>query len=173
MDLIIDLIRLGFHGFAAAMLLMGFKLLNQVISQQDDDHSDGSQIELRMLLRSVRFFLWISVLFFLLGVTSELARLKILKTQKNEMAITLQPGAGTVDTKLLPTLYNEQNGKIVNLDVNSSTYNDEVIHGQNYTLQIDLLNQEIADLRAQNKKLLEDLNEVQNVTEEGGISDEF
>lgn len=171
---IIDLIRLGFHGFAAAMLFMGFRLLNTVISKQDDDHSEDSRLELRLLLRSVRNFLWISLVFFLLGVASELLRNHIQKTQKNEMSITLQPGTMTVvDQTLLPTLINEIDGKVVKLNYNTSTFKDSVKNGQRYFLQIDLLNKEISDLRNKLNILQLELNNEHNVTDEGGISDEI
>ncbi len=125
---LVDLIRLGFHGFAAAMLLMGFRLLKTVINKQDDsDHTENSRLELKLLLKSVRNFLLISLVFFVLGVTSELLKNQFEKNQVNEMTVMIQPDAnGVIDKGLLPTLLKEDEGIPVKFNLLTSTFKDSV-----------------------------------------------
>jgi len=60
-----QLLQLGFHGTALAFLLVGYRLMKQVLEDDDDDNLD-------LRLRNVRFFLGVSVAVLVLGIGGQI-----------------------------------------------------------------------------------------------------
>ena len=59
-----QLLQLGFHGTALAFLLVGYRLMKQVLDDDDDD-------KLEVRLTNVRYFLGISVAVLILGIGAQ------------------------------------------------------------------------------------------------------
>ncbi|MEM1177994.1 MAG: hypothetical protein AAGM22_06605 [Acidobacteriota bacterium] len=77
-----ELLQLGFHGTALAFLLVGYRLMKQVL-----DDEDGDGLELR--LRNVRFFLAVSVAVLVLGIGSQILVQHL--DSKHEVEVHLSP----------------------------------------------------------------------------------
>jgi len=60
-----QLLQLGFHGTALAFLLVGYRLMKQVLEDDDDE-----RLELR--LQNVRYFLAVSVAVLILGIGAQI-----------------------------------------------------------------------------------------------------
>lgn len=66
---VVDLVRLGFHGFAIVILFLGYRLLRSVVKGKD------IKIEyLKPLLKEVRIFMAFSLIFLFGGASLELLR---------------------------------------------------------------------------------------------------
>jgi hypothetical protein len=73
----VDLIQLGFHGFAFALFFLSFYRFGQISAQEIPDDLEPVKIELRnarteKLLGTLKWFMAFSVLFFILGVASQI-----------------------------------------------------------------------------------------------------
>lgn len=79
-DLLVSLVRLGFHGAALAMLFLGYMLMRRVLNAEATE-------QLGPRLAQVRFFLVVSLMFFLVGAGLELVR----RAQMNDVSISISP----------------------------------------------------------------------------------
>ena len=151
-SIVIELVRLGFHGFAVVMLFLGYRLLKTVVAERGSPNTEGLQLR----PKSVKTFLVISLIFFVLGVASELFRTSQERTRENEMTMQLQPEAASMpDGALLPTLLEEDEGgaKPVQIDESTSTFRVKVKHGQRFYLQLHTLTRRVENLTARVNQL--------------------
>ena len=171
-DIAIELVRLGFHGFAVVMLFLGYRLLRAVVGEKAS--SAAEEITgLQLRLKSVRNFLVISLIFFVLGVASELFRMSQEKRQTNEMTMQLQPEAASMpDEALVPTLLAEDDGnpKPVKMNEATSTFRVKVRDGQRFYLQLHTLTGRVENLTERVNRLLIKQGE-ENA--EGGLDDDL
>ncbi len=176
---IVELVRLGFHGVAVAMLILGFWLLRAVIVEKKQpidpkvakEVKDAEITKLKLKLKSVRNYLLISLVFFVLGVGSEMYKQIWEKTQENEMTVQLQPEAASMpDIALMPTLLKEDDPIPLPIQQATSTFKIKVKHGQRFYLQLHTLTNRVENLTNRVNQLLL-ANEKESA--EGGLEDEI
>ncbi len=168
-NLIIELVRLGFHGVAVVMLILGYRLLRGVLEKQSKITSEIGLSGLKLRLKEVRVFLVISLVFFILGAGSELFRRSQEKQQENEMTVLIQPEISTIqDKKFVPILRKDTTDSpgpiLLSINKETSTFSVKVRHGQKLYVQFHKLTQELERLRYM-------LNLKMGEKEKGGIDD--
>ncbi|MGE0412883.1 MAG: hypothetical protein AB7I98_05885 [Verrucomicrobiales bacterium] len=103
-NLFIQLIQLGFHGFAFALFFLSFQRFGQISAQEIPDNLEPAQIERRMertdkLLGMLKWFMVFSVLFFVLGVSAQIIAKRIENQNQiesgsveNQLTVSIFPG---------------------------------------------------------------------------------
>lgn len=170
-NVVIALLRLGFHGFAVVMLYLGYRLLRTVVAERASPASE-STAEIRGLqlrLKEVRIFCFISLIFFVLGVASELLRQFQVRSQENEMTMQVQPEiADMLGKELIPILLEGREMRTVSMGDNTSAFIVNVKHRQLYYLKLHPLAREVDRLR---KLLANQRSKEQEENAEGGLDD--
>jgi hypothetical protein len=69
---IVELVKVGFHGAAIAMAILTFFLLRKAVANWGPDVPPGHIPVLNTLLREIRVFMCVSLLFFVLGVAAQI-----------------------------------------------------------------------------------------------------
>ena len=87
MEMLVELVRAGFHGLALAILLLGFCLLRKVVDANTGD-GDGKRDD-TSLLQHIRCFLIISLAFLVVGASLEVWRLSTVS--EAEVLVKLSP----------------------------------------------------------------------------------
>lgn len=134
-ELFVPLVRLGFHGLALAMLVLGYRLLRQLLLSPETK-------TLQPKLKEVRVFLGISLVFFFSGASLELVR----RAQRNEVTIAISPMPWPGEIPL-PTLLADQSEELPLADKQHSVV--ELRHGATVFVHLESLADEIRKLQAQ------------------------
>ncbi|MDX1530754.1 MAG: hypothetical protein R3362_04440 [Rhodothermales bacterium] len=93
-DILVDLVRTGFHGVALAFVYLGYRAIRDVTTQPSDDDPTNDEEETRRLemkLSAIHRFVLLSLVFFLLGIGSEMLRGFVFKAYKQDIMVSLQP----------------------------------------------------------------------------------
>lgn len=153
-NLIIELVRLGFHGFALAMLLLGYRLIRTASSEGNPEFLDRRS-------KDIRFFMAVSVIFFVLGVGSEL----YAKTQAIDLIIVVNPAPSAMQPEVEPIFKKGTDLLVLDWDTGHTTIS--VKHGEQLYLQFYSLTKEMERLQ----NVVEQLLKEQAEESEGGLDD--
>lgn len=155
----VELARMGFHGVALVMLILGFYLLRSILKEQ--------VTELRRRLTAIYVFLGISLVFFVVGVGSELYKSSKEDQQIDKITIEIRPDIHGENTPTLLKIADDMR-ETVEFDTLTSTFRTTIKGGPVFYLQLHTLTQKINKLQEQLAALRV---ERENITTEGGLDE--
>ncbi|MCP4214412.1 MAG: hypothetical protein GY765_07130 [bacterium] len=103
-SIIVDLVRVGLHGFALALAYLGYSLLKKITNQELPADNPTELKKFEMSLKSVRFFLVISLIFFFGGAALHIVD-KYYDVEK-EYKIQLSIYPEKLPEELMPSIRN-------------------------------------------------------------------
>lgn len=114
---LIDLVRLGFHGVALAVLLLGYRLLKTVVEARVREGKEASDFS--VILKNIRTFMVLSLCFFLAGAAMEIWRLGLAPV--NQISLVLSPSEMPETDIAMPEIVAEKTYTLgkepINIDV--------------------------------------------------------
>ncbi len=155
----LPLITAGFHGFAVAMLYMGYKLLKTVVARQVEANEENLK-RLSILVREIRFFLVISLIFFFAGSGLQLYN----QMRDNEIFVLVSPRK-MPSKDLMPTILKNNNEEIrLNNGMATIRIKDKST--------LDFITQQLVDEVRSNRKIISELTARLGNNDEIGFTDE-
>lgn len=100
----LDLVRVGLHGFALAMAFFGYNLLKKITNKDLPPDNPAALEQFKISVRSVRFFLVISLIFFFGGAILHITD-KYFDIEK-EYSIQLSLVPEEISEDLIPSIRN-------------------------------------------------------------------
>lgn len=168
-DIALELVRTGFHGLALVMLYLGYRLLATILSRKSADVvGDAMKVEAGRH-KVVTKFMIISLVFFVLGVGSELYR----HSQAYTLTIAISPSVlpNGVESPTLLKLIDLKTVSFADGPEQITVRNDEAI-----MFQLDAMTAEIVHLQeVLGSQAIERVGGVEGVAgavgTEGGLDD--
>ncbi len=104
-EMLVELVRAGFHGLALAILILGFCLLRKVVDAETG--SGEKQRDYSSLLAHIRGFMFISLAFLVVGASLEMWRSMVKPETEVHVAISPRDMPEDVDSPELEVLGGE------------------------------------------------------------------
>jgi hypothetical protein len=164
-QMVVELVRLGFHGLALVMLFLGYRLIRQVLTGKADVAQNGFDQSAKLFslrLTGVAMFLGVSLIFFILGVGSELMR----HSQENDVIVYFSPKEmpGEIEMPILV-----KGMEPVHIHAETGAAMLRVKHKETLSLQLEVLTNELGRVRALVDRLTEERDSLLAAT--GGSSE--
>ena len=166
----VEVIRYGFHGLAFAMLFLGYRLLKTIHETGGSGHKSILAEERERQYRSIYIFMGISLLFFILGVSSEMYRQnqeRSHQTQEADLHIVISPNPLPWDGLPMPKIIKDS--EVIHFNETNDPVSIKINQRGNLVLQLSpTLNPLLKEINDKKYLLARQLKQ-----SDQGLDDEF